>query len=593
MALSVTAPAQAAFDDPIFIFEPGKVKPPPPFPVFEDPCGLGVDSTSRLYLSDYYHHTIDVFNTGPGFITLIKKVDPLDGPCGLAFDATGNLFVNNYHRNVEKLVPSLFPPTSSTTYASAGVIDPNHPTGVAVDPVTGTIYANERDQIAVYDSAGSELPSIGAGGSLQDGYGLALSGYPGTLGRLYVPDAATDTLKVYDPLIDAEDPVEVIDGSQTPKGAFVSLRDAAVAVDRVSGEIYVTDNLQPQYTERPETVVYVFDSTGAYEGRLKFSLINGAPPGLAVDNSSTATQGRVYVTSGNSENSILYGYPPGAATSASVPLSAPSTPAEGSDTGAPPSTGAVGAAPQGSGESSKAQSSTIAQKGTLRVTVAGKLAPKALPRKGAAPIAVSVGGQITTTDKSPPPQLKRIEVELNRNGRLDYAGLPTCPYVRIQPASTQRALSACRAALVGQGSFEAEISLSGQEPYPTKGKLLLFNARQGGKPVLFGQIYAPRPFATSFVIVFSVKALGKGSYGTALSAKLPTALGNWGNLTGIEMTLSRRYSVNGQSHSYISAGCPAPKGFGGAVFPLARTSFGFAGGQRLSSVLSGTCRVRG
>jgi hypothetical protein len=235
----------------------------------------------------------------------------------------------------------------------------------------------------------------------------------------------------------------------------------------------------------------------------------------------------------------------------------------------------------------------IAQKGTLRVTVAGKLAPKALPRKGAAPISVSVGGQITTTDQSPPPQLKTIGVELNRNGRLDYAGLPTCPYDRIQPASSQRALSACRAALVGKGSFSAEISLAGQEPYPTKGKLLLFNARQGGKTVLFGQIYSARPFATSFVIVFSVKALAKGSYGTALEATLPAALSTWGNLTGIEMTLSRRYNANGHSHSYISAGCPAPKGFGGAVFPLARTSFGFAGGEELTSVLSGTCKVRG
>jgi hypothetical protein len=121
---------------------------------------------------------------------------------------------------------------------------------------------------------------------------------------------------------------------------------------------------------------------------------------------------------------------------------------------------------------------------------------------------------------------------------------------------------------------------------------LVFNAKEGDRPVLFGQIYAPHPFATSFVIVFKLQRLAKGTYGTALTASLPEALGSWGNLTGIEMTLQRRYSYKGKSHSYISAGCPAPEGAGQAAFALARTSFGFEGGQRLSSVLSGSCRVR-
>jgi DNA-binding beta-propeller fold protein YncE len=343
-ALATAAPTRAAADDPLFILDirktfeeaPKPPLPPPRLPsAFEDPCGLAADVEGTLYVSDYYNHVIDLFHFPfplttlppefPGYITQLKKVDPLDGPCGLAFDAAGSLFVNNYHRNVEKFVPSIFPPTSSTTYASAGIIDPNHPTGVAVDPVSGNLYSNERDRIAVYDSAGAELPPIGAGGSLTDGYGLALSLFPTTLGRLYVPDAATNTLEVYAPALDAEDPIQVIDGDETPEGSFVSLRDAAVAVDNTSGEIYLADNLQPRYTERPETVIYVFDHSGAYEGRLKFSVINGSPPGLTVDNSSTPTQGRVYVTSGNTENAVVYAYPPGAATSASVPLSVPAS----------------------------------------------------------------------------------------------------------------------------------------------------------------------------------------------------------------------------------------------------------------------------
>ena len=243
--------------------------------------------------------------------------------------------------------------------------------------------------------------------------------------------------------------------------------------------------------------------------------------------------------------------------------------------------------------SALAGATTITQKGNLRVTVQGKLSPKKLPRDGVAPIAVSVGGEISTTDETLPPQLKSIRIELNRNGVLDYAGLPVCPYPKIQPGSTSRALAGCRSSLVGEGSFSADITLAGQEPYPTEGKLVVFNGEKKGKPVLYGHIYASRPFATSFVIVFKLSKHSKGTYGTVLDAPLPKAMKAWGRLTGLQMTLSRRYSVKGKRHSYLSSGCPAPKGISTVPFSLARTSFAFAGGVEMTSVLSSECRARG
>ncbi len=212
-------------------------------------------------------------------------------------------------------------------------------------------------------------------------------------------------------------------------------------------------------------------------------------------------------------------------------------------------------------------SAQISQKGTLQVNVDGKLRPKRLPRTGTAPISVSVGGVISTTDQSLAPQLKRIRIELNRHGRLDAKGLPNCNYHRIQPGSSSHALKACRASLVGKGSFSAAITLAGQEPYPTEGKLLVFNSVRKGKPVLYGHIYAPRPFASSFVIVFKLSKHRKGTYGTVLNAPLPKAMDSWGRLTGLKMTLARRYRFKGKRHSYLSSGCPAPKGFGGAGLP--------------------------
>jgi hypothetical protein len=233
----------------------------------------------------------------------------------------------------------------------------------------------------------------------------------------------------------------------------------------------------------------------------------------------------------------------------------------------------------------------VSQKGTLRVSFTGKLSPKRLPRTGTAPIAVSVGGRIGTTDGTPAPQLRTLRIELNRHGRLDRRGLPICRARQIYPASTGRALAACRGALVGRGSFSVDVVLAGQEPYPTKGRLLVFNGEHEGRPALLGQIYSARPFATSFVIPFAIARAKRGQYGIVLSASLPSALGSWGHVTGLQVRLSRRYAHRGSRHSFLSAGCPAHKGFPGALFPLARTTFGFAGGRKLVSSLTESCKA--
>jgi hypothetical protein len=235
----------------------------------------------------------------------------------------------------------------------------------------------------------------------------------------------------------------------------------------------------------------------------------------------------------------------------------------------------------------------VVQKGTLRVSASGRLTPQRLPRRGTAPIAVSVGGRFTTTDGSLPPQLKSLRIELNRHGRLETRGLPVCHVDQVQPASTARALKACGRSLVGRGSFSVDVVLGGAEPYPTKGRLLVFNGVYGGHPALLGQIYSAHPFANSFVIPFAIHKRGHGGFGVALTATLPPSFVSWGHVTGLQLRLSRRYIYGGVPRSFISAGCPAPTGFPGALFSLARISFSFVGGQHLSSTLIRNCTARG
>jgi DNA-binding beta-propeller fold protein YncE len=307
-------PAAAVATDPLFIYtpvpQPAMALVPPPAGFLDGPCGLAVDSAGRFYVSDYYHDAIDRFSSAAGYSGQLAGEDPSDGPCGLAVDSAGALYVDNLNGEVARFAS--FPSGAKAT------LDPGPATGVAVNPATGDVYVDDRTYISVYDPAGAPVEVSGeplriGSGSLEDGYGIAVSGYSATRGFLYVPDAAGDTVKVYDPATDGEDPVGVI------AAGFSSLRDAAIAVDNQTGEVYVADDLQPEKADEPEAAIFVFAPNGAYEGRLKYNIVDPLPPGLAVDNSGTSTQSRVYVTSGNTERASVIAYPPAAAGAEALP----------------------------------------------------------------------------------------------------------------------------------------------------------------------------------------------------------------------------------------------------------------------------------
>jgi DNA-binding beta-propeller fold protein YncE len=661
---------------------------------FKGACGVAVDANEYVYIADYYQNRVVVFDDKWGYLTQIPIINPLDaggvapidGPCDLAVDSAGNLYVNNYHREVVRYTPVQYPPQKGTAYGSRTLIDANHSTGVAVDPATDRVYVNDRTYVAVYEPSGAPAEEGGeplriGEGSLVDAYGVAVSGFEGdaqysaTKGDIYVGDAAGETVKVYDPGLDPDDPQAEIRGEATEEGRFY-LTDTDLAVDPADGHLYVSNNLEPHFEERPEAVVDEFSPAGYYRGSVPDSFTNGTPSFLQAGEPSalaTTPTGRLYVTSGNYENATVYAFGPplpaqtrlltvtksgaGDGTVRSTPAGVAcdpvcvgefdhestivlrTTPAPGSafagwsgcedlgsgrcavkmstdqaptatfelvpgalgSSGRPPFVVASSAADAASAVSDAAQRkrarssqrrhSTV-QKGNLRISLSGSLAPNALPRDGAAPASISVGGRITTTDGAELPQLQRMLIEFNRGGRIENRGLPVCPLQRIEIASSTRALNACRGALVGKGSFQANIVLRGQEPYPSSGRLLLFNGRQGGKEVLFGHIYSDDPFAISFVIPFKIAHRAKGTYGTVFTASPPEALGDWGYVTGIEMKLSRNYRAGGERRSFLNAGCPAPGGFTRVVFPLARATFVFADGKRLSSSLAEECKVR-
>jgi len=238
-------------------------------------------------------------------------------------------------------------------------------------------------------------------------------------------------------------------------------------------------------------------------------------------------------------------------------------------------------------------SAAVIQQGGLRITVLAQLKPYKLPRHGTAPIAVFVAGHLQNADGTIPPQLQRMRILVNRHGLLQSRGLPICRVPEVQPASTERALANCHDSVIGSGRFWGNIVLKEQGAYPTQGRLLIFNGREGGKPVILAHIFTNHPFNSSFVIPFSIKHVSDGPYGTELRASLPQALGDWGYLDRIKLTLKRKYSFHGRQLSYFNAGCPAPGHAPRTSFPLAYAEFFFAGRKPMGASVPKTCGVKG
>jgi hypothetical protein len=234
----------------------------------------------------------------------------------------------------------------------------------------------------------------------------------------------------------------------------------------------------------------------------------------------------------------------------------------------------------------------VIQNDNIVVAFHGGISPRKLPRTGTAPVGVQVGGKIKTTDSSEPPKLARIVLEINRHGTLQNAGLPDCSLQKLESISSTGALRACGDALVGHGNVTSRITLPENGTFASNGKLLAFNGRYHGHTAIFAQVSSGAPLPLTYVIVFEVKRQS-GTFATSLVATVPAIASEYGYISAFDLSLKRRYTHDGKRLSYASAGCPAPAGLPGAVFPFAVARYEFDDGHRLESKLVRKCNVRG
>jgi hypothetical protein len=223
--------------------------------------------------------------------------------------------------------------------------------------------------------------------------------------------------------------------------------------------------------------------------------------------------------------------------------------------------------------------------GSLVLRADGGFTPQLLPKRAYAPIRFQGHAEIDTTDGTPPPPLKRVRLNFDRDGRLRTSGLPTCSPSSIETSTPKQARQVCAGALVGTGHVGAAIVLPGRERVDVTSPLSLFNGpRQDGDATVLAHAQTTYPSPQTYVMVVPVERLRSRLFGYRATLDLPEIAGGYGALTHIDAKVGRRYRAAGVERSYISARCSD-----GILETIGYVSF--ADGTVISGTIFKPCRA--
>jgi sugar lactone lactonase YvrE len=160
---------------------------------FVEPDGVAVDSAGNLYVSDFGHGAVDMFDSSGLGVRQILSSQWSDiaaaGPSGLALDSMGNIYVQNYQSSVAALkVGALGEVTSQS------VLDENSSFAVGVDPGLNDVYVAHRSSISAYDSLGAQIDTLTLPGL--NSVGVAASA---TTHNVFVSDINGGNVHVFGP----------------------------------------------------------------------------------------------------------------------------------------------------------------------------------------------------------------------------------------------------------------------------------------------------------------------------------------------------------------------------------------------------------
>ena len=153
-------------------------------------CGVAVDPSGVVYVG-VYPETVRKYTPVTNPVTDLEETGSmagLNGVCNVAADSKGNLYAASYPGGITSYEASQF-----GSLAATGEMLDEHGRTLAVDPMTGNLYANSDSSISEYDSSGV-LVSTFTGSELAEGsFGVAVKSAGG---EIYAP-AATHRIDIF------------------------------------------------------------------------------------------------------------------------------------------------------------------------------------------------------------------------------------------------------------------------------------------------------------------------------------------------------------------------------------------------------------
>lgn len=199
-----------------------------------------------------------------------------------------------------------------------------------------------------------------------------------------------------------------------------------------------------------------------------------------------------------------------------------------------------------------------AEVGPVWVSATATVQPRELPGPGHgnAPITLSSITRVGTHDGSTPPTLETLLFVLDRNGRVEAKGWPTCSLARLEGTTPTQARKRCAKALVGTGTAKVLVSPPGRAPFRMTSPLSFFNGPAGGGgPVLIGHAYETFPAPKTLLVRIPIERLSGGRYGYRVEVDFPEFAGGYGAPTLAEAKIGATRKRGGRTIGYLEAHC--------------------------------------
>jgi hypothetical protein len=191
---------------------------------------------------------------------------------------------------------------------------------------------------------------------------------------------------------------------------------------------------------------------------------------------------------------------------------------------------------------------------TLVPTFGGSLSPKQMPKREYIPVAASIFGKIKTSDGTHPSALREVDVNIDKDVRINAGGLPSCKGGQRDIRDPGAVRRACAGAILGGGSAHVEIAFPEQPPIRVASPLTVFNGgEKDGEVTLLIHVFITVPVPAAIVTRVTIQRKGSGVHAVA---EVPVIVAGSGSMLDFQFRLGRTHPYKRKRIGFLEAKCP-------------------------------------